>query len=224
MIKFDEVTKKFPDGTVALADISLEIADKEFIFLVGPSGAGKTTFFKLIIKDFIPDAGNIFVDELDVVKAKEKQIVALRRSIGFVFQDLKLLNNRNVFENVALPLEVLGWKNVAIKEAVESALKKVGLGNHHDQFPAQLSGGELQRVAIARSIVGNPKYLFADEPTGNIDPANTWSVIKLLDKINADGTTVIVATHDTEVVNSLKKRVIKLDGGRIIGDKKGKYH
>lgn len=223
MINFDGITKKFPDGTTALADINFQIPDQEFVFLVGSSGAGKTTLFKLIIHEITADSGHIFIDDVDITRASEKQIVSLRRNVGFVFQDLKLLNNLTVFENIALPLEIQGWKKLTIKEAVESALKQVGLGEYWAQFPAQLSGGELQRVAIARAIARNPKYLFADEPTGNVDPANTWSIIKILDKINSGGTTVVMATHDTEIVNSLKKRVIRLEDGRIVGDKKGKY-
>ncbi|MEK7565893.1 MAG: cell division ATP-binding protein FtsE [Patescibacteria group bacterium] len=224
MIKLFDVLKRFPDGTTALADVTFEVADGEFLFLVGPSGAGKTTLLKLLIRDFLPTSGEINIDGQNLSTFKAKEIVTLRRKIGFIFQDLKLLPTRNVFENIALALEVMGGKQAQIKEEVISTLKMVDLLDFSENFPAQLSGGELQRVAIARSIVGNPQYLLADEPTGNVDPANVWSIIKLLNKINSRGTTVIVATHDTEVVDSLKKRVIRLSAGRIVSDKKGKYN
>lgn len=224
MIKLTDVLKKFPDGTTAIADITFQISDGEFLFLVGPSGSGKTTLLKLFLRDFLPTSGEIIIDDQDLAKLKAKEIVALRRKIGFVFQDLKLLPTKNIFENIALTLEILGKKPPEIKEEVAAALKMVDLTDFAQMFPAQLSGGELQRVAIARSIIGNPRYLIADEPTGNVDPANVWSIIKLLNKINSQGTTVIVATHDTEVVDSLKKRVIRLSAGRLVSDKKGKYH
>ncbi len=223
MIKFSDVSKKFPDGTIALAEINLEIPTGEFIFLVGPSGCGKTTFLKLLIRDFLPTSGEILIDDKNLTKIKSQGIVALRRSCGFVFQDLKLLSARTVFENVALSLEVMDKKLSEIQDEVSFALKSVNLENYANMFPAQLSGGELQRVAIARAIVGHPQYLFADEPTGNVDPDNIWSIMKILDEINQSGTTLIVATHDAEVVDSLKKRVVRLDKGKIISDKKGKY-
>ena len=208
---------------MALADINFEINDGEFIFIVGPSGAGKTTLFKLLDREYLSDTGSIIIDDKDLGKLKGQEIVKHRRHLGIVFQDLKLLLTKNVFENIALTLEVAGVKEKEIKERVNAVLSKVDLANFAFQFPAQLSGGELQRVAIARAIVTNPKYVIADEPTGNVDPANVWSIMKLLKLINDSGTTVIVATHNVEVVDMLDKRVIRLENGRMVKDKKGKY-
>ncbi|MDO8514894.1 MAG: ATP-binding cassette domain-containing protein [bacterium] len=223
MIKIQDLTKKFPDGTIALSDINLEISDGEFVFVVGPSGAGKTTLFKILNREYLPDSGSIIFDGKDLIKFKNKETVNHRRTLGIVFQDLKLLVNRTVFENIAVSLEVLGVKDKEITEKVLAALVKVNLSGHAEMFPAQLSGGELQRVAIARAIVSTPKYLFADEPTGNVDPATAWSIIKLLGDINKSGTTVLVATHNSEVVDVLEKRVVRLEDGRIVKDRKGKY-
>lgn len=223
MIKIQNLTKKFPDGTIALSGVNLEISDGEFVFVVGPSGAGKTTLFKLLNREYLPDSGSIIFDDKDLSKFKTKEVVNHRRSLGVVFQDLKLLVNKTVFENIALSLEVLNKKPIEIKEKVLESLNKVDLAGHVWMFPAQLSGGELQRVAIARAIVSNPKYLFADEPTGNVDPATAWSIIKLLGNINKSGTTVLVATHNVEAVDVLEKRVVRLEDGRIVKDKKGKY-
>jgi len=223
MIKAQNLTKKFPDGTVALTDINFEINDGEFIFIVGPSGAGKTTLFKLLNREYLPDSGTIVFDEKDLGKLKGAEVVKHRRNLGIIFQDLKLLPTKNVFENVALSLEVVGTKDKEIKEKVDAVLSKVDMGSYVSQFPAQLSGGELQRVAIARAIVTSPKYIIADEPTGNVDPANAWAIMKLLKVINDEGTTIIVATHNAEVVDLFDRRVIRLEGGRIVKDKKGKY-
>ncbi len=221
MIKFADVSKKFPDGTAALADINFECADGEFVFLVGPSGAGKTTFLRLILRDFLPSSGEITVGDWKLVKMKAGDIVRLRRDIGFVFQDLKLLWDRNVYENVALSLEILGEKEKKIKDDVREALELVGMGEHLGMFPAQLAGGELQRVALARALVGNPRYILADEPTGNVDPANSWAIIKILEKANKAGITIIMVTHNADIVDSLEKRVLRLENGRIVSDKKG---
>lgn len=223
MIKIQNLTKKFPDGTVALSDINLEITDGEFVFIVGPSGAGKTTLFKLLNREYLADGGAIIFDDKDLAKLKTNEVVSHRRSLGIIFQDLKLLVNKTVFENIALSLEVLNKKPAEIKEKVLESLVKVDLAGHAEMFPAQLSGGELQRVAIARAIVSSPKYLFADEPTGNVDPATAWSIIKLLGNINKAGTTVLVATHNAEAVDVLEKRVVRLEDGRIVKDRKGKY-
>ncbi len=223
MIKFDEVTKKFPDGTTAVSNVSFEVNDGEFVFLVGPSGAGKTTLLRLLIKDLLPTSGTIIVDEHNIPKISGGKIAELRRKIGCVFQDLKLLSDRSVFENVALSLWVLGKKKEEIKSEVEEKLSLVGLSNQKDFFPAQLSGGELQRVAIARALAGDPKYLLADEPTGNVDEANAWKIVKILDKINKAGTTVLMATHNIEIVDTLNRRVIRIEDGHVISDKKGKY-
>jgi cell division transport system ATP-binding protein len=225
MIRFRDVTKKFPDETVALSAVSLVINDNEFVFLVGPSGAGKTTFLRLILGDFSPSSGQIEIDGQDITKLKGNPLVELRRSIGFVFQDLKLLADRNLFENVALSLEILGRSSREIKKEVGEALEKVGLSNQMNSFPSQMSGGELQRVALARAICGQPKYILADEPTGNVDPANAWSIIRILEDVNLGGTTVIMATHNSEVVDSLNKRVVRIESGKIISDQEGgKYH
>lgn len=223
MIKFDNVSKKFPGGTTAVSTITFEVSDGEFVFLVGPSGAGKTTLLRLIIKDLLPSSGTIMVDEHNVAKVSGGKVAQLRRKIGVVFQDLKLLTDRSVFENVALSLWVLGKKKEEIAAEVKDKLALVDLADQKDFFPAQLSGGELQRVAIARALAGDPKYLLADEPTGNVDEANAWKIVKILDKINKNGTTVVMATHNSEIVNTLNKRVVRLEDGHIVSDKKGKY-
>lgn len=223
MIKFTNVTKKFPDGTYAVNNISFELADGEFVFFVGPSGAGKTTLLRLILKDLNPTSGGILVDEHDLGKLSGNKITELRRKIGFVFQDLKLLSDRSVSENVALSLWVLGKNSKEIEGEIAEKLHLVGLGDQGNFFPAQLSGGELQRVAIARALAGNPKYLLTDEPTGNVDDANAWKIMKILDKVNKSGTTVIMATHNSEIVDTMNKRVIRIEDGHLISDKKGKY-
>lgn len=223
MIKFVDVTKKYLDGTVSINDVSFEIADGEFVFLVGPSGAGKTTLLRLLIRDLTANNGKITIDEHELSKLSGKGVADLRKKIGFVFQDLKLLTDRNVYENVALSLFVLGRNKKEIDKEVKEKLELVGLPDHEEFFPAQLSGGELQRVAIARALVGDPKYLIADEPTGNVDEANAWKIMKILDKVNKSGTTIIMATHNSEIVDTMSKRVVRIDGGNIVSDKKGKY-
>lgn len=223
MIKFEDVTKKFPGEIAAVSNINFEIADGEFAFLVGPSGAGKTTLLRMILKDVIPTSGKINIDEHELSKISEKDIIQLRRKMGMVFQDLKLLFDRSVYENVALSLWVLGKNPKEVEEEAKEKLTMVGLEDKSDFFPTQLSGGELQRVAIARALAGNPKYLLADEPTGNVDSANAWKIVKILDKINKTGITILMATHNGEIVDTLNKRVIRLEEGHIISDKKGKY-
>lgn len=223
MIKFNNVTKKYPDGTVAINCLTLEIADGDFVFFVGPSGAGKTTILRLIIKDFLPSSGEIFVDEHEISKISGNKTTQLRRKVGVVFQDLKLIMERNVYENVALSLEVLGKNKKEIDEEVKDKLSMVGLWEQRLMFPIQLSGGEAQRVAIARAIAGSPKYLLADEPTGNVDEANAWSILKILDRINKSGTTVVMATHNSDLVNSAGRRVVRIEDGHLVSDKKGKY-
>ena len=220
MINFQSVTKKFPDGTTAVNNVTFDISDGEFVFLVGPSGAGKTTILRLILKEYDPNSGNITVDEHNLKKLSGGKITELRRKIGVVFQDLKLLSDRNVYENIALSLWVLGKNDKEINEEVLEKLKLVGLDGQENFFPAQLSGGELQRVAIARALAGNPKYLLADEPTGNVDDANTWKIMKILDKVNKSGTTILMATHNSEIVDTMSKRVVRLEDGHIISDKK----
>lgn len=223
MIKFENVSKKFPDGTAALEGINLEVKDGEFVFLVGPSGAGKTTILKLLLRMLRPSSGKITVDEHDLGKIKGSKIVQLRRKIGVVFQDLKLLDDRSVLENVALSLWVLGRQSKEVETEAQGKLDLVGLAKKADFFPAQLSGGELQRAAIARALAGDPKYLLADEPTGNVDDENAWKIVRILEKINKDGITVLMATHNGEIVDNLNKRVVRLEDGKIISDRQGKY-
>ncbi len=223
MIKLDSVTKKFPDGTIALNDIHLEILDGEFVFLVGPSGAGKTTILRLLLRNFLPNSGQVQIDEHDLKKISGGKVIQLRRKIGCVFQDLKLLSDRSILENVALSLWVLGKNAKEVETESREKLELVGLAKKADCFPAQLSGGELQRAAIARALAGDPKYLLADEPTGNVDDENAWKIMEILKKINDNGTTIIMATHNPEIVNKLNKRVVRLEEGKIISDKKGKY-
>ena len=223
MIILKDVNKKYPDGTVALEDINLEISDGEFVFLVGPSGSGKTTILRLLLRDLRPSSGTITVVEHDLGKIKNSKVIELRRKIGCVFQDLKLLYDRSILENVALSLWVLGKTGKEVISEARGKLEQVGLEKRADFFPAQLSGGELQRAAIARALAGDPKYLLADEPTGNVDDENAWNIVKILDKINKDGTTVIMSTHNGEIVDSQNKRVVRLEKGKIKSDKKGKY-
>lgn len=224
MIKFKDVTKKF-GNIVALNNISFVIEPAEFVFLIGPSGAGKTTLIKLILKEYSPSSGTIEIEGTDLQKIRKRKISEYRRKIGMAFQDFKLLADRTVFENVALFLRILGKKEREIKQEVENILSMVGLTNRADLFPAQLAGGELQRTCIARAIAGNPEIVIADEPTGNLDLTTARQIVNLLKEINKKGKTVIMATHNFEIVNSLNQRVIELDSGRLISDrKKGKYH
>lgn len=224
MIHLNKVSKTFGLGTQGLTDISLSVEKGEFVFLVGATGSGKTTLFRLLIRDTLPTEGEIMVGDFDIISLPHNKIPHLRKKIGVVFQNLKLLMDRTVFENIILPLEVAG---VAVGEAgkkVEEIMEHVGISIHRDKFPIQLSGGELQRVAIARALMLSPDILLADEPTGNLDPKTSKDILKLLMDINTAGTTVIMATHNVELVNSHSKRVIALDKGRLIRDeKKGKY-
>jgi cell division transport system ATP-binding protein len=223
MIKFDQVTKKF-GKIVALNNASFEIEPGEFVFITGPSGAGKTTITRLILKEFAPTSGKIKINKQDLAEIPSKKIPELRRKIGVVFQDFKLLSDRTVFENVILPLEVIGTEKKMIEEKASEILKLVGLTDRADLFPSQLAGGELQRVCLARAVIAEPKILLADEPTGNLDPATSWQIIKLMKKINQLGTTVVMATHNVDIVNSLRERVIKLEKGKVVKDQKeGKY-
>ncbi len=224
MIKLDKVSKTFGLGTSGLTDISLSIEKGEFVFVVGQTGSGKTTLFRLLICDIIPTKGTIVVGEFDVTKLPHAKISHLRKKIGVVFQDLKLLMDRTIFENVLLPLDVAGVKPQDAKKRVEEILSQVGILVHKDKFPIQLSGGERQRAAIARALVFNPDILLADEPTGNLDPKTSSEIVNLLKQINEKGTTVVMATHNIDIVNALEKRVIALEKGKVIRDqKKGKY-
>ncbi len=223
MIKFDSVTKTY-NKTPALKDITLEIHKGEFISLVGQSGAGKSTLISLVIGEEKPDKGRIFIDDIDVAQIRMRDIPFLRRKIGVVFQDIKLLPKRTAYENVAFALEVSGESPHIIKKEVPKILDLVGLEEKHKAFPHEMSGGEKQRVAIARALAHKPVLLLADEPTGNLDSINAWEIIQLLMKINKTGTTVILATHAKDLVNSIKKRVVTIEKGEVVYDQeKGKY-
>lgn len=225
MITFEQVTKIYPDGQTALENASLEIAGGDFVFIVGPSGAGKSTLLKLITREISPTTGKVLFNGEDIRRIPNGKLPVLRRRIGTVFQDFKLLLNRTVFENVAVPLEVRSQKDSHIEKQVSEVLDKVGLLEKANNFPIQLSGGEVQRTAIARAIVAGPEVLLADEPTGDLDPATALEVVKILEKINKeDKTTVIMSTHNAHIVNHFKKRVVVLKKGKIEKDEKeGKY-
>lgn len=224
MIYFDNVSKIFAKNIIALSDITFHIQPGEFVNIVGTSGAGKTTLVNLIIKNDVPSKGKIYIGGVDLTFIQEENIPYLRRNIGVVFQDFKLFPQKTVYENVAFSLEVLGIRGREIKKVVPSVLQMVGLLERAKNFPKELSGGEIQRVAIARAIISQPKILIADEPTGNVDPQTAWEIMELLLKINKLGTTIVLATHNKEIVNALKKRVITLNKGQIIKDQKeGRY-
>lgn len=218
MVHFYNVTKVYPNGVKALSDISLVIQKGEFVFLVGPSGAGKTTITRLIFREELPTRGQVIFNGKNVVRMRLLEVPYLRRKIGMVFQDFRLLPKKTVFENVAFALEVTGSSRRDIKRRVPAVLAMVGLADKAGVFPEQLSGGEQQRVCIARAIVNNPVLIIADEPTGNLDPETSWELMKLLLDINRRGTTVIMATHAWNIVNTMKKRVVTLSGGRLISD------
>lgn len=219
MILLDRVTKVYNRNATALDRISLHVEPKEFVIIIGTSGAGKSTLLKLLTREERQTSGKIVVGGIDYDKLKDKEIPLLRRKIGVVFQDFKLLPNKNVFENVAFALEIVGYGNREIKHTVPRVLDIVGLKGKEKRMPMELSGGERQRVAIARAIVRQPKILIADEPTGNLDPKHAWDVIKVLEKINRYGTTVLLTTHNQEIVNKLKRRVITISSGKIISDR-----
>lgn len=218
MLKFEKITKIYPPHTIALDDVSFDIKSKEFICLVGKSGAGKTTLLKLLLVEEKPTQGRIFFDDQDVHKIRLEELPWLRRKIGAVFQDYKLLPLKTAYENIAYAMEVVGASDLEIARDVNEVLEIVGLTDKADNFPAQLSGGEKQRVAIARALIHRPEVILADEPTGNLDPYHTLDIIRLLLKINELGTTVILATHNKEIINSLGKRVVTLQDGRLIRD------
>lgn len=217
MIRLSNVSKQFRTGVYALSDISFEVGKGEFVFLVGPTGSGKTTIFRLLTRESLPTLGEIVVDNWDIVKLPNNKISHLRKKIGVVFQDLKLLMDRTIFENIILPLEVSGIKAFDSQKIVETIMEKVGILDHKDKFPIQLSGGELQRAVIARALVLEPDILLADEPTGNLDSVTAMEIVKLLSEINKKGTTIIMATHNEDIIKALSKRIIALDKGQLAG-------
>ncbi|PKM68477.1 MAG: cell division ATP-binding protein FtsE [Firmicutes bacterium HGW-Firmicutes-2] len=224
MIRLENVTKVYPNGVKALDDVSFEIEKGAFVFIVGNSGSGKSTLIKMLMKEINPTSGSLFVEEKDITKLRRSKIPKLRRSIGVVFQDFRLLEKMTIYNNVAFTLKVTEAPIRTIRRNVPMVLSLVGLSQKANMHPKQLSGGEQQRAALARAIVNNPPILLADEPTGNLDPKTSWEIMKLLLDINLRGTTVVVVTHDKEVVNSMKKRVITLREGRVIRDmQKGDY-
>ena len=224
MITMENVTMKYPTGTVALQDVNLHIEKGEFVFIVGSSGSGKTTMLELMLRELVPTKGRIQVAGFDYSKLKRRQIPKVRRKLGFVFQNFRLIKDRTVYENVAFAQRVVETPARYIRRQVPAMLTMVGLADKYKSYPRQLSGGEQQRVALARALVNKPDIILADEPTGNLDSKNTWEVMNLLEEINAKGTTVVVVTHNKEIVNAMKKRVITLKKGVIISDvEKGGY-
>ena len=224
MLKLEHVTKVYPNGTHALRDVSLTVEDGEFLFVVGPSGSGKSTILKLLTAEVEPSQGEIHVNGFDVSNIRQKDIPYLRRTIGVVFQDFRLIENKSVYENVAFVMRAVGAPSRTIKKRVSYVLDLVGVLHKARRLPGELSGGEQQRVAIARALVNNPDVIIADEPTGNLDPARSLELMLLLEKINALGTTVLVVTHEKELVNEFEKRVVAIDGGQIVSDRTGGYY
>ncbi|HNY12195.1 MAG TPA: cell division ATP-binding protein FtsE [Candidatus Wallbacteria bacterium] len=220
MIEFNDVSKVYDNGVVALDNISVRIERGEFVFLIGPSGAGKSTFLKMIFREQTPTSGEMFIDGRNITRLKRHEVPYLRRNIGVVFQDFKLLEDRSVFENVAYTLKVMGFNHTVIQNQVSHVLELVGLSTKKRIYPSQLSGGEKQRVCIARAIVNNPAILVTDEPTGNLDPYISWEIMKTMVDINSKGTTVVFATHNKELVDRMRKRVIVLRDGRLTKDEK----
>ncbi|MFZ9542552.1 MAG: cell division ATP-binding protein FtsE [Candidatus Nanopelagicaceae bacterium] len=219
MIRFEKVTKIYPKTEQpALNQVDLNVEKGEFVFLVGLSGSGKSTFLRLVLREEKPTSGTIHVAGKDLATLPNSKVPELRRQVGTVFQDFRLLNNKTVFENVAFTLHVLGYSKKEIAREVPEVLELVGLAEKTDRLPGELSGGEQQRVAIARAYVSHPAILIADEPTGNLDPATSVGIMKLLDRINRDGTTVVMATHDSGIVDQMRKRVIELDSGNVVRD------
>lgn len=224
IIEMKDVSKKYGNGTTALRNVSVNVEAGEFAYIVGPSGAGKSTFIKLLYREEKIDKGTLKVGNYYLGKIKKKEIPLLRRSVGVVFQDYKLLPRKTVFENIAYAMEVIGEKPRNIKKRVMEVLDLVGLKHKIRSFPNELSGGEQQRIAIARAIANNPKVLIADEPTGNLDPENSWEIMNLLERINLQGTTILMATHNSQIVNTLRHRVIAIEDGRVVRDEaEGEY-
>lgn len=224
MILFDDVYKSYHNGTNALNGVSFKIEDGEFVFLVGPSGAGKSTVIKLLMHEEVPTGGTVQVGDFDIKKMRNSKIPMLRRSMGVVFQDFRLIDTLSVFDNVAFAMRAVGCSQRTIRRRVPYVLGVVGLGHKSKNFPPELSGGEQQRVALARALVNNPHLIIADEPTGNVDPEMAREIMELLNQINQNGTTVIVVTHDNTLVNEFNKRVIHIEKGRLISDQVGGYY
>ncbi|WP_160677721.1 cell division ATP-binding protein FtsE [Clostridium sp. C8-1-8] len=224
MIEFKSVNKVYNNNVKALSDVNVQIDQGEFVFLVGPSGAGKSTFIKMLLKEIEPTNGNIFMNGTDLASIKRRQVPFYRRKIGMVFQDFRLIPTLNVYENVAFAMRVVEASSREIRRRVPLVLSLVGLSHKYKMFPNELSGGEQQRVSIARAIVNNPQVLIADEPTGNLDPETAKEIMKLIDDINKAGTTIVMATHAKDIVNAMKKRVIAIERGTIARDEmKGRY-
>jgi cell division transport system ATP-binding protein len=224
MIEMQDVYKTYPNGVVALSGINVRIKQGEFVYVVGPSGAGKSTFVKMMYREEKPTSGTIMVNGVNLAKLKDSKVPLLRRNIGVVFQDFKLLPKLTVYENVAFALEVIEESPKVIRKKVMEVLELVGLKNKVRSYPNELSGGEQQRVSIARSIVNSPKIVIADEPTGNLDPETSWGIMEIFEKINNRGTTIVMATHNREIVNTIRRRVIAIENGKIVRDEaKGEY-
>ena len=220
MITFENVTKSYGNGAPALSNLNIEIEDGEVVFVVGTSGSGKSTFIKLLLKELEPTEGKIIVNDTELRKLRSGKTAKYRRKVGVVFQDFRLLKDRNVYENIAFAQRVIGVSTREIKKNVPRMLSLVGLSEKYKSFPNELSGGEQQRVALARALVNKPALLLADEPTGNLDPGNSWEIMKLLDEINKQGTTVVVVTHNMEIVERMQKRVITMKKGIKVSDSK----
>lgn len=218
MLSMSNISKVYPGGSVALENVNIQIDSGEFVFLVGPSGAGKSTFFKMLFREIKPTTGTIKVNGTDILSLTDKEIPFYRRQLGIIFQDYRLLPDRTVYENVAFAMEVIEIPHRKIKRRVMSVLDMVGLGNRANAYPNELSGGEQQRIAIARAIVNDPILVIADEPTGNLDPDTSWEIMNIFKEINANGTTIVMATHAKDIVNAMGKRVIAIEKGHIVRD------
>ena len=224
MLEMIDVSKIYPGGSVALQDINVRIEQGEFVFIVGPSGAGKSTFFKMLFREVLPSSGKVIVNGHDLVKTTDKEIPYFRRQLGIVFQDYRLLPDRTVYDNVAFAMQVIETPYRKIKRRVNDGLDLVGLRKRAHAYPTELSGGEQQRIAIARAIVNDPILLIADEPTGNLDPETSWEIMDIFREVNKSGTTIVMATHDREIVDEMEKRVIAIEHGHIVrDDAKGVY-
>lgn len=223
IIAMEDASKQYSTGVDALRNVSIRINKGEFVFIVGKSGSGKSTFIKLLLKELAPSTGKIYVGGRQVTNLKRRQVSLYRRQIGVVFQDFRLLKNKTVYENIAFAQEILGLPKREISHNVHVMLDMVGLSDKGKAYPGELSGGEQQRVAIARALINEPAILLADEPTGNLDPQNAWDIMELLQKVNKSGTTVVVVTHNNDIVDVMQKRVIRLHDGELIRDEKGGY-